>query len=63
MKIGKRLQILRNGEWQWVFCQTYDSQIIITKDRRKAIKPFDLGYFASKYGNEQFRVSGEAPCK
>jgi hypothetical protein len=59
----KKLQVLINGEWEWVFCNSQGT-IKTTQDRSKALptKPFwaqdDLAYFESKFANHTFRLYG-----
>ena len=61
MKRKNRLQVLfdeknPNCEWEYVFCYDQWSQIVTTKDYRKALKGYDLDFFQNKYGNYHFRV-------
>ena len=61
----KRLQVLfkqedPNCEWEYVFCYNYQGlkgPIITTKDRSKALKEHDLGYFKTKFSNYHFRAT------
>lgn len=56
MKLGKRLQVFKDNCWQYVFCYNRQYGIIVTDDRKKALKERDLEYFQNKYGNNTFRV-------
>ena len=53
----KRLQVLKDRKWNWVFCCNPVKGIITTKDKAKALKPHDLEYFRNKFGNDTFRLS------
>jgi hypothetical protein len=53
------LQVLQDGRWQYVFCRN-GGRIITTADRQKALHgEWDLAWFASKFGNHQFRTDKE----
>jgi hypothetical protein len=53
----KKLQIKRNGAWEYVFCQNAGN-IITTKTKRKALDAkYHLDYFRNHYGNDEFRES------
>ena len=52
-----RLQIFKNGQWEYVFCHGRDRcEIITTKKPKLALKERDLEYFQNKFGNDIFRV-------
>jgi len=56
----KRLQVLRTGTWQWVFCWvTNQGRIATTPDWRKAIEDVgsNLAYFSGKTHEEVRGVS------
>ena len=50
----KCLQVLLNGEWQYVFCVSETKEIVTTDKPSKALKNA-IGYFSSKFANRQFR--------
>ena len=53
----KRLQVLLNDEWQYVFCRNELFQDpITTKNKSKAVDRHGLNYFISKYANHNFQV-------
>ena len=53
----KRLQVLQNGKWEYVFCYSGDyGNIVITKDKQKALPGIDIDFFSNKFGNDTFRV-------
>lgn len=55
----KRLQVLENGEWKYVFCRNeLKRNPITTDDKSKAIKGDDhsLEYFSNKFGAHEFRI-------
>ena len=59
MSRTKRLQILKNGEWKYVFCISGNAPaggIITTESREKALKHYDYEYFKSHFGNDEFRI-------
>ena len=56
----KRLQVLENGEWKYVFCRNeLKRNPITTEDKNKAIKgdEHSLEYFSNKFGTHEFRVN------
>lgn len=56
----KRLQVLLNDEWEYVFCKNeLLINPIITKNKTKAIKGNEnsLNYFQKYFGNHKFRIS------
>ena len=55
--MSKRLQVFKDGKWQYVFCyNAQTNEIITTNDYKKALKPRDLEFFKNKYGNDKFRI-------
>jgi hypothetical protein len=53
-----RLQVLINGEWEYVFCHNSmrrQEYPVITKDKRKSLKIDDMEYFQNKYFDCMFR--------
>jgi len=53
----KKLQIKREGEWKYVFCQNTGA-IITTETKRKALDAaYHLEYFRNHYGNDEFQAS------
>ena len=52
----KRLQVFKDGNWQYVFCYDQTNRIIATKDYKKALQARDYDFFCNKYGNNIFRV-------
>lgn len=55
----KRLQVLLNNEWQYVFCRHETTRDpITTLDKMKAIRGdnHSLNYFQNFYGNYTFRI-------
>lgn len=55
----KRLQVLINNRWEYVFCRNERKDIpIITKNRLKAIKgdKHSKEYFENKFGSLKFRI-------
>ena len=52
----KRLQILKDDVWQYVFCINPVQGIIITNNYKLALESRDLEYFQTKYSNYNFRV-------
>lgn len=56
----KRLQVMENGEWKYVFCRNeLKRNPITTEDKTKAIQgdEHSLAYFSSKFGSHEFRVN------
>lgn len=56
----KRLQVLMNGEWEYVFCRNEKkANPITTKDNTKAIKgdEHSLNYFQTQYASHIFRIA------
>jgi hypothetical protein len=54
----RRLQVLINGEWEYVFCHNAmrrQEYPVITKDKGKALKVNDMEYFQNKYSDCIFR--------
>ena len=53
----KRLQMLENGKWKFVFAYSGDikGKIITTENRKKALSGIDLEYFQAHFANHQFR--------
>ena len=52
------IQVLIDGEWQFLFCRALNSapSLVTTKDRRKALDAsLHLKWFQENYGNDQFR--------
>jgi len=53
----KKLQVLINGQWEYVFCRSEtQSSPVTTKDRRKALGADALSYFENKFANHTFKV-------
>ncbi len=56
----KRLQILKNGKWEYVFCRLMPNHTVISGcEKKKALKPRDLKFFQDHFANDVFRVSGD----
>lgn len=56
----KRLQVLLDGEWKYVFCRNeLERDPITTEDKKSAIKGIEhsLKYFQQHFGNHEFRIS------
>jgi hypothetical protein len=54
----KRLQVLLNNKWEYVFCRNvlyYDP--IITRNRAKALSASALPYFQARYASHSFRAT------
>jgi len=51
----KRLQVLKDQKWEYVFCYMPTGELKTTKDRKKALLKRDQEFFANKYGNDVFR--------
>jgi len=51
-----KLQVFKDGNWEYVFCHNRLSGIVITKDPKKALLKRDLKHFESKFGNDKFRT-------
>ena len=56
-RMDLRLQVFKDGKWEYVFCHNRTQGIITTKDVRKALKPRDLDYFVNHFANNEFRVA------
>jgi len=52
----KKLQVLLNGNWEYVFCHNPVEGIITTKKKHLALKERDLTYFENRFGNNSFRT-------
>ena len=53
---AKKLQVLKDGKWEYVFCRNrLENKIITTNDRHKAIKAEGKRYFERHFTNDQFR--------
>jgi hypothetical protein len=55
----KRLQVLINGQWEYVFCRNELKRLpITTKDKLKAIRGNEdsLKYFKNHFGSLEFRI-------
>lgn len=55
----KRLQVLINKKWEYVFCRNERKDLpIITNDKSKAIKGNNdsLEYFKNYFGSLEFRI-------
>jgi len=52
-----KLQVFKDGQWQYVFCRNPLTGIVTTKDRKKALDDHALAYFKKHFGNNQFRAS------
>lgn len=55
----KRLQVLVNEQWEYVFCRNeLKRKPIVTQDKMKAIKgdKESLKYFKDNYGDLEFRI-------
>ena len=58
----KRLQVLIDKQWQFVFCHI-QGKVITTKDQSKALPSKacwandDLSWFASRFSNLQFKLT------
>ena len=55
----KRLQMLTEEGWQYVFCHNPRGWIVTTSDRSKALTCKAIDYFQSKLGSREFRIEGE----
>ncbi len=56
----KRLQILKNGKWEYVFCRLMPNHTVISGcEKKKALKPRDLDFFRNEFGNDVFRVAAD----
>ena len=59
----KKLQVLTDNGWRYVFCYNRQSGIVTTDIKRNALPQAaiygqsDLKYFSNKYGNNSFRLS------
>lgn len=56
----KRLQVLMDNDWQFVFCRNeLKRDPIVTADKTKAIRgdEHSLAYFQNHFGNHQFRIT------
>lgn len=63
MKTGRKLQVLIDNRWEYVFCRVEGKRLpITTKDSKKAIREKYgdgnriLEYFLEHYGNLKFRL-------
>jgi hypothetical protein len=55
----KRLQVLINGKWEYVFCHNAvrkKEYPVITKDKKKALKIDAFDYIRNKYSDKIFRA-------
>ena len=56
-KNQKALQVLRDGEWRYVFCYNPQTGLVLTNNRSKAINAsLDIEVFRSKFANDEFRA-------
>lgn len=62
-KNQKALQVLVDGNWQYLFCHN-GGLLVTTKSRHKAlIADYDLAWFESHFGNNKFRAQKESESK
>ena len=62
-KNQKALQVLVDGNWQYLFCHN-GGRLVTTNDRRKALNAdYDLNWFENHFGNNQFRAQKESEAK
>jgi len=55
--MAKKLQVLINNEWKWVFCRNeLKKDPITTENRLKALPGRAILYFQEKFANHQFRI-------
>jgi len=52
----KFLQILKDGQWKYVFCNHPNRGVCLTSFRRTALLERDLEWFQMHYANDTFRV-------
>ena len=55
----KKLQVLKDNKWQYVFCYNELRGIITTENYKKALGARDLGHFQNRFANDQFRLSDD----
>ena len=56
----KTLQVKLNGKWEYVFCyNVLKSDPIVTNRQSAALRPNDLQYFQTRFGNHEFRVGNK----
>lgn len=58
MRSIHKLQVLKNGKWEYVFCRNVLTGIETTQNKDKAlVGQGALDYFETKYANDVFRLS------
>ena len=61
----RKLQVFKDGVWQFVFCVNPVTGIVTTKTRGMALPSDakwaedDLEWFGNRFGNERFRLTTE----
>lgn len=53
----RRLQVLIENAWKYVFCHNQQTGLVTTNKRHKAVKGHGMQYFQMKYANRMFRVN------
>jgi len=59
----KRLQVLKEGQWKYVFCYNQHTGIVTTNKYHLALKERDLEYFKDRFGNDSFRITKIYRCQ
>jgi GH18 family chitinase len=59
----RKLQVLIDNKWQYVFCYSQTKSLVLTTDKSKALPPKacfakdDLDYFSSMFSSKQFKLT------